>query len=223
MIDFVDDFDKYIVAREVTEAKVEHFHVFIHAGCTKDTIVNHARKYLKIPKGLPGKANKYFMCKEWDMDIDYFCKDGDIILSEGYSLEELQKAQERGNLRYNKTQLASSPEPSAGSARRDEVAEKKYRLTEWEHLINDSTFLTENVCYTPAKTARQWKIWICAKYISAERCVPRTGDLNRYAYSLFMIHNSKDRRKETDENKVLALVEDYVDSLEKDFVYPKYN
>jgi len=214
----------HIIAREFTQpGNKEHYHIYIDTDDCKDTVVNHARKWLNIPKGKQGKANAYFMCKEWDNNIEYFCKGNlpprakghDIISYAGFTLEQINAAHESGYQRYlvpiiESDKATQNARQAAAEGRPTDV--KKYKLTEWEYLLDESTFLKENVCYTPGKTARQWKTWICQKYISRQRCVPRTGDLTRYAYSLYMIHNSNGG---LDSNQVLALTEDYVHQLEK--------
>ena len=209
MIDFCDDFDNYIVAHEITSQKVEHFHIYIDAQCTKDTIVNRARKHLKIPKGQPGKANAYFMCKEWDENIDYFCKDGDITISKGFTPEQLQEAQKRGHDKFIVNKLVVKKEfgenilTSAGEAA--SAASPRNYKDEWSRLFESASELRDI-----QRTPLQWRKWITYFYTSRNKAIPRTGDLMRYSNSLTIILTAK-----KDKTIMQNLCDAYVESLEK--------
>lgn len=160
----------------------EHYHIFLDTDMSDDTIRLNARNHLKIPKGQRGKASQWYTLHKHDQDIDYFCKHGQIKFSEGFAIENLKDAIERGSQKYLKDAIVETPK---------EEAQKPVRAqqNEWELLLSASNDLPNEKIKD--FTARDWASFINMYYIKRLRPFPRTGDLLRYAKSLHVIHKSK--------------------------------
>jgi len=107
--------DKMIVAYEdkkkTGEPTEPHFHIYMETkgDITDDTIRNHIRKALCIPKGGKGKNNKYY-CIDWKWkDPSYICKYDDIRVNIGYSEPELLRMAVEGKQTYLKKEANTAP------------------------------------------------------------------------------------------------------------------
>ena len=219
LIHFVEPFTKYVVGREYKSPQKQglHFHIYLETELTKDTVVNYARKYLNIPTGKRGVANKYFMCKEWDTSIDYFCKSGDVVVYMGYTLADIQSAQQNGFKKWIHDVKIAPHKPTAGetaSGGPAPASPKEAKTTEWEYLLESSEGIGSTLS-NPKKSVKQWKSWIVYQYISRLKAIPRTGDLNRYANSLYILHTSKMLCDEKHQKVAENLCENYVEELEQ--------
>lgn len=217
MMAFVEQADKYVIAFEKHDKTgklvAPHYHIYMETSVCSSTITNWAYKNLAIPKGLKGKANKYFACKNWNDDIKYFCKQGNVKMYKGFDEDQIDEAKALGYNKFIKPYLndmitvikqeASDPGTPASAA-----SPTTARKDEWTLLFMAQPQLELTANWEPI----DWRKWICKYYLARTRPVPRTGDLYRYAISLHILRKSKGGQLE---NIMDIETDKYVESLEK--------
>lgn len=166
--------DKYVVYEEVGEVTNKlHLHIYIESNASESTLKSDIRSGFRIPVGQKGKASAYFCCK-YDAYKDpspaYVAKSGKCIASQGYTAEMLSQYEKTGLDRYvTKTPII--------------VKDKAVPKSEFDILLYAFEALEARRSYTMPAIIR----WIKSEYLSRRRCVPRSGDSSRYAYSLYAI------------------------------------
>lgn len=196
---FCSKYEKYIVAREQYdkngEAVKPHYHVYIECDLDIDSLRYNFKKAMCIPTGGQGRNNKYYSIKQWNIgEIGYIVKQGDIKFQAGFKMEDiLQK----------KIEVKLKEKNSETEAPR---AEKKEREDEWTKLMNHCIELKDE----RPTTILGYKQVICKYYLKRLKPVPRTGDLNRYSFSLFAIFKTKYCE---DSEKLNVVVNEYIDDI----------
>lgn len=92
--------EKIVIGEEGNEKVNKHFHAHITTTLSDDTLRKLIQTSLKIPKVGRGKGNTYYSLKEWDTDIAYIVKSGNVIEYKGYTEEEIAQAIATGQDRY---------------------------------------------------------------------------------------------------------------------------
>lgn len=177
--EFLSKYDKFIAAYEQTDKKGEdcepHYHMYIEFSGDIDTIRYRFKKHFELPTGKNGESNKYYSLKKWNKgDIGYVVKQQNIVCKKGYTEEEIEET---------KNKKIQTPEaPPRG-------AEKEERKDEWTKILDH--FIALGKEKRNSLKVSEIKKEICKIYLKKLRPVPRTGDLNRYAFSLYAIFQSK--------------------------------
>ena len=126
--DYLDKFEKYIVAREDKDKKGQsvpvHYHIFIDTTYGEATVRQKTKEALRLPAGGRGKNNGYYsLIPDWK-DPGYICKYNEILGSKGYTEKELMDYVISGKKTYlNKVEgkiqevKISGPSTSAKSPR----------------------------------------------------------------------------------------------------------
>jgi len=181
--EFGNHYSKCIVAFERKDKKGKdtepHYHIYFETDTIPDTIRNRFKRIMKIPAGQKGRANKYFaLFSNWSRP-EYVCKMGEIVYRKGYSDDEIDELIKVGAEKWLKEEnlKEKTPELEAPLA-----AQKKEKVSEWEVLI---CFFTSMPPTERPGTIFGYKQKICYKYIKEMRPIPRKGDLERYAFSLY--------------------------------------
>lgn len=199
----------------------EHLHYVIEADMSESSIRQYITKYFTIPKGGKGKSQLYSL-KQIDADeffnaTDYTCKYGNI-LHHTYDEEFIQESIKRGAAKYLKTpplvvwegidESASKDiliEKISGEQSGSSVAAKRETQTEFEKL--HIAFIEYDLVnpwqkqYAERPYTMVWlKQFIKSYYLSKGRPIPRSGDTNRYAYSIYAISNNKTSMDDMDEH-----------------------
>lgn len=205
---FFDKFDQYIVAHEQykkdgTTPTTPHFHCWFSSSMSRNGLRDAFKKAMCIPSGGKGVNNKYYSLEEYrnGTNIQYIIKQGKIVKHKGIDEKELEIKPEihleGGTLKEKNSETAGAPPP----------AHKEERETEWQKLMDhciDNKYHKQNL------TETAYKQIICKYYLNRLRPVPRTGDLKRYAFSLYAIFKSKMCE---DEQSLNGLVAQYVDDI----------
>lgn len=198
---FVSKYEKYIVAREQHdkngEAVKPHYHMYIESDMDIDTVRYNFKKVLSIPTGGQGRNNKYYSIKQWNVgEIGYIVKQGDIKFQAGFKMEDILQKKIEVKLKEKNT---DSEAPRAEK-------KKEEREDEWTKLMNHCIELKDD----KPTTVLGYKQVICKYYLKRLRPVPRTGDLNRYSFSLYAIFRSKYCELE---DKLNVDVNEYLDDI----------
>lgn len=113
-LDAITDYDmsgalarstKHIVAHEThtkdNQDTIPHYHVWIETDVCEKTLRSSIAKGLKIPTLTRGKTNGYYSLQLWT-DPLYICKQGSILMSKGFSPEQIQEYVEKGKEKFLK-------------------------------------------------------------------------------------------------------------------------
>lgn len=179
-----------------------HYHMLIQSECQKPALVERLRRILKIPAGGRGVNNKHYACMANWRRPEYIAKWGDIVYHKGWLEEDIAKAIEEGR---NKYLFQPQPQPATVEEVPTEPREV-IKHTEYEKLI----------CYFNAMESKPatilgYKQKIAFKYLMEMRPIPRVGDLERYAFSLFAWFNAA---KMDNEDKLRGIIADYLNNVE---------
>lgn len=97
------EYPKVIVAEEVSEGGIPHYHLWIETDVCEKTVREYVVAALRIPKVGRGQTNAYY-CLKYDAYTDpspaYVCADGKLLYYKGYTEEEVQKYIEEGRKKY---------------------------------------------------------------------------------------------------------------------------
>lgn len=123
--DFLDTYDKYIVAQEDVHddgSPLLHYHILVETTYGVKSIRDAAKAALKIPATGRGKNNKYYALIEDWKDPGYICKYNNIIRCKGFSEKEIMEFVISGKKKYldkvKGTELSGdSVAPAAPSSR----------------------------------------------------------------------------------------------------------
>lgn len=192
------------------EPTKEHIHFAIEADMSESTIRQYIVKYFNIPKGGPGKKQLYALRMEPDLmgAADYTCKYGNI-LHHTYDEQFITESTIRGARKHLKTPLLAASKDILIEKISDEpgssVAAKRETTTEFEKL--HIAFIEYDLAnpwqkqYAERPYTMVWlKQFIKSYYLSKGRPIPRSGDTNRYAYSIYAISNNKTSMDDMDEH-----------------------
>jgi len=178
---FCNKYDKFIIARErfkkdgITPTK-EHFHIWIDSLISLDAIRVAFRKALCIPKGGRGTNNKYYVLKEWNDDVKYITKQGDIVASKGVDQDTLRvvpyKGEPEKEIQAKGGALPLPPPP------------KKEKESFWKQILEEAMFLQLKQKKT-IDIEEAVKL-ISRVYIKKMMPLPHPGDRKRWAVSLVM-------------------------------------
>lgn len=184
---FLEKLDRYIVAYERTDKKGEatkpHYHMYIECDIDVDKLRYWFKTTMRIPTGGQGQHNKYYSIAKWRNvgDFSYVVKQGCIVHKKGFSDEDvLQAIEKQEELKRNK-----NSETADRAATRP--LQPKEKEDEWTKILNHCMELKDD----RPTTQLGFKQVICRYYLKRLRPVPRIGDLNRYAFSLYAIFRSK--------------------------------
>lgn len=154
-----------------------HYHALF-----EDQDISNLRKELKnifmIPDGGRGKKNSYYFIEKWN-DPSYVCKYGDVRRNELYTQDELDKYIAEGK-KYLDTQPPQGGGVEVCTSKPEHKDEFSKLLASWMALKRTS--------YNMADV----KTWIKSYYLKQCKCIPRAGDCNRYAYSIYAISVNAD-------------------------------
>jgi len=95
---------KYILAHEVSEDGIPHYHLYVEGPYVAEKTVRNAITAYGIPKTGRGRANAYYALKYNEYtnpSPEYVCAEGDIRAVRGYSDEEVAKHIEQGRIKYS--------------------------------------------------------------------------------------------------------------------------
>lgn len=198
--EFLSKYEKCICAYEQTDKKGEdcepHYHMYIEFSGDIDTIRYRFRKHFELPTGKNGESNKYYSLKKWNKgEIGYIVKQGNIVCKTGYTDKEIEETK-------NKKLHEPAVQRSEATGHSQEKEERK---DEWTKIFDH--FIELGKEKRNALKVSEIKKEICKIYLRKLRPVPRTGDLNRYAFSLFAIFQSK---MSGDEQALDNLTGDYI-------------
>lgn len=179
------DGKKSIVAYEETKKDgtptAPHYHILLDVEMSKSTLRLWVLKTFNIPPGGMGKNNKYYSIIDAWNDPSYICKSGDIRYNTLYTTEELANHIQAGS-KY----LAKTP-PDSVKAAPSVQPTKETNNDEWSRLL--ATWINLK---RPNYSMKTIKTWIKCYYLQKMRPIPRSGDLNRFAYSIFAISTNCD-------------------------------
>jgi len=173
--------EKYCVYEEIGgETQKTHLHIYLETDACESTIKSDIRRGFSIPVGQKGKNSAYFCCKYdryKDPSPDYVAKDGSRKAFKGYTAAYLDDCETRGRERFG-NQRTLTPVSESVSSKKDKAPHGEFDIL----LIN---FEKHDLC----KTMDMPRIvkWIKSEYLCKRKCVPRSGDISRYAYSLYAI------------------------------------
>ena len=186
-------YDKIIIAHEIaTLQEASHYHIWIEHDSSEATIVNHAKKYLNIPKSGRGKGNAYY-CHKFNAYTNpspaYICADGDIRLCKGYTQDAIAEYIADGKKRFAPKPKLEGNTIIYNVAVTNPPAPKK--TSQWDLLFlwyEDLYAQNENHVHTVPQ--------ICAlinqRELQALRALPRFNDTARYAVSLNAIFSQRE-------------------------------
>lgn len=211
---FCDKYTRYIVAHESKsksgDACEPHYHIWIDADYSLATVRAHFLEKLGIPKSGMGKNNKYYMLKEWNDDVKYICKQGDIRACKGFDKEALRVPPEA-------CQIADEQGPSLsvqaggkvqgsplGTHKGEKVEEINSKMNSKKHLNFWAEIVFESMHYE-RKTGKKVEIEeglkiITKVYFSKGLPLPHPGDRKRWATSLQMYSKMKWTYTESEEH-----------------------
>ena len=179
---------KYCIYSEIgEETKKQHFHIYMETEKCESTIKNDLRRGFNIPLGKKGINSAYFCCKfnkYKDPSPEYVAKSGILVSHKGYTLSYLQEIQISGNNKFLEKTEVTKNEP-----------DKKKEKGEWEILLNDFEKVSDNKNYSMSRIIK----WIKSRYLMRRKCIPRTGDIHRYSYSLYAIINNLQKEEDIHE------------------------
>lgn len=183
--EFLSKYDKFIAAYEQTDKKGEdcepHYHMYIEFSGDIDTIRYRFKKHFELPTGKNGESNKYYSLKKWNKgDIGYVVKQQNIVCKKGITEEEIEETKNK------KIHLPPAVQRSEATGHSQEKEERK---DEWSKILDH--FIALGKEKRNALKVSDIKKEICKMYLRKLRPVPRHGDLNRYAFSLYAIFQSK--------------------------------
>jgi len=179
---------KYIVSQE--QATSYHLHICLETERCEETARSTFMSMFNVPKVGRGQGNKNY-CFKWNKyknwNPEYAAKSGDIIMSMGFTEDEIEDAIWRGSIKFNKQADSNSKGTSIDlQPQIREVTEPKQTQSEWERLLEAYEKTGET-----GVSMLNIKRWIKSFYLLRRKCIQRDGDLKRYAYSLYAIVNKK--------------------------------
>lgn len=114
-------FDKYVLAYEISEDSIPHYHLYGETDECEKTVRSHVVSTCQIPIVGRGKTNGYY-CFKFNQysrpSPEYVCAEGDIRASKGYTKEALDEYIRKGkeiyvmNKRKKIEQIAPASEAS---------------------------------------------------------------------------------------------------------------
>ena len=168
-----------------------HIHFVIECDDSETTVRDYLKSFFNIPKTGKGKKQLYSIKQVDDIDsaMLYTCKWGNILYHKYCEIYIKDMI-----LRGREIHIKDAPQPGSSMAveepQRGTAAEKlsefdmlyhAYILHKSHHKdIDDSMW-----------TMRYIKQFIKSHYLKRGRPIPRSGDTNRYAYSIYAIANDK--------------------------------
>lgn len=223
---FAEVYARYVIAHEVAAPgagqQQKHFHIYVECAESEKTLRNRLLQSLQIPKNGRGKNNKYY-CLKYNAYKDpspaYICKDGDIIMSKGYTEEQLIQYQNEGKQQHGRqlifdedsdeaslVQQVFLSEPGISQATRVTQRQpiKLPRKTEFDLLLDS---------FKKQKLYKEWNMdkvrrWIMSDYLYREKPIPAYGNLARYSFSLWAIAQEKIDEWQMIDNRAEAALHD---------------
>lgn len=96
-------FDKYVLAHEISEDSIPHYHLYGETDECEKTVRTHIVSTCQIPIVGRGKTNGYY-CFKFNQysrpSPEYVCAEGDIRASKGYTKEALDEYIRKGKETY---------------------------------------------------------------------------------------------------------------------------
>lgn len=182
---------KSIVAFETSDKGVEHYHILIDEDTSRSTLRKWVLDKFEVPPGGMGKNNKYYSLIENWKDPSYIVKNNDIKFNNLFSEDELKKYVEEGK-KYIKETVAINAVVADTVVHKESKDEFSKLLATWLSL--------KRANYTMANIRN----WIKSYYLQQCKCIPRSGDLARYTYSIFAISTNADTEECQDQLTELA-------------------
>jgi len=184
-IDLIAKTDKIVIAEEGNATVQRHFHIHISTKASDDTIRRLVQTSFKIPKMKRGQTNKIYSLKEWDTDISYVVKGGNILVYKGYTEEYIAEAIAAGQDRY-----------------KGKIDEREFHKSHHTSLWEELKVATADLKLTEYK---EYAKFINFYTLRKGGALQHPANVKRYALSLMIINKAKG------DDKTLRQLADKVD------------
>jgi len=168
-------------------------------------------KKLSIPKAGRGRNNKYYMLKEWNSDISYIVKQGNIVASNGFTPEELTPRLPPCPLK--KEEKITETAAAAPAAKKDKEKEPSF----WNQIMYEG-MLWEKKHNKQIEIEEALKL-ITIVYFKKTLPLPHPGDRKRWAISLVMYSKMKWEYQDTSDTQ--KVIEDEVLNFTAEHMFVK--
>lgn len=167
--------EKFVAAEEGNGNTTQrHFHAHITTLCSEDTIRRLVISSLAIPKMGRGQTNKLYSLKEWDTDISYIVKGGNITTYKGYTEEEIAAAIATGQENYD-----------------GKIDEREYHAKKSSHHTSVWEELKAAALNKKMGTYKEFAHFVNYFTLSKGAALQHPANVKRYALSLMILQKAQ--------------------------------